>query len=77
MERVLEFFREPALLTPDNIELAWSRPNTRNVRESVKLLKIRYARDLGTFDNIKCFFSAAFGELLPIAEKKLKIIKSF
>lgn len=68
IETVLEFFLELALFTPDKIQLAWSRPSTRKVRESFRFFKIRYDRERGTFDNIKCFRSAAFDESLPMTE---------
>lgn len=51
------------------MEFAWSRPKTRSDRESFRFFSMRYDRDRGTFDNIKCFFSAAFAESAPIAEK--------
>lgn len=41
IEIVLEFLRELALLTPDNMELAWSRPNTRRERESFRFFNMR------------------------------------
>lgn len=67
-----EFLLVFVLLTPDKMELAWSRPRMRNVRESLSPFKIRYARERGTFVNIKCFRSFAFSESFPIAgEKKL------
>lgn len=70
MDDVFEFFLEFALLTPDRIAFAWSRPKTRNVRESFKFFIIRYERERGTFDNIKCFLSAAFGESFPMAKTR-------
>lgn len=71
---VLEFFLEFTLLTPDRIALAWSLPNTRKVRESLRFFKIRYERERGTLDNIKCFLSAAFAESLPIAVNEKQIL---
>lgn len=41
IDSVFEFFRAFVLLTPDSIALAWSRPKTRNVRESFKVLRMR------------------------------------
>lgn len=67
----LEFRLVFALLTPDKMELACSRPKMRNERESLRLLKIRYARERGTFDNIKCLRSDAFSESLPMAEREI------
>lgn len=67
----LEFRLVFVLLTPDRMELAWSRPRIRNDRESLRLLKMRYARERGTLDNIKCLRSFAFSESLPMAEKEI------